>query len=69
MATVAAHGFGADRTIPLGLSPQATRWVTMMVERFSLWHRVEPRIDVWASIGALALAGAATVALFAVGPF
>lgn len=69
MATVAAPGFGQDRTISLDLSPQTARWVMMMVERFSLWHRVEPRIDVWASAGALTLAGMATVALIAVGPF
>lgn len=69
MATVAAPGFGIDRTIPLGSSRRAARWVAMMVERFALWHRVEPRIDVWASAGALALAGAATLTLFVAGRF
>ncbi|HET6403810.1 MAG TPA: hypothetical protein VFH78_04130 [Candidatus Thermoplasmatota archaeon] len=37
----------------------------MMMERFSVWHRIEPRVDVWASAGALALAGASTALLFA----
>ena len=69
VATVAAPGFGVDRTIPMVSSRGATQWVLMMVERFAVWHRVEPRIDVWASAGALALAGVATVALVAVGSF
>lgn len=37
----------------------------MMVERFERWHRVEPRADVWASAGALAVAGVATAVLYA----
>lgn len=69
MATVAAPAFGVDRTIPLGLSRRAARRVAMLVERFALWHRVEPRIDVWASAGALALAGAATITLLVAGRF
>lgn len=37
--------------------------------RFAMWHGVEPRADVWASAGALALAVAASVLVMIGGPF
>lgn len=65
MTTVAATPFGNDRTFSWALSRRAALWRSMMMERFSVWHRIEPRVDVWASAGALALAGASTALLFA----
>lgn len=34
-----------------------------MRDRFAVWQRAEPRIDAWASYGALAVAGLAVGAL------
>lgn len=70
MATVALPAsVGAPRTISMGWSRRASHLRSMLVERFAVWHRVEERIDVWASFGALAVAGAATAVGAAVGLF
>ena len=53
----------------MGWSRRKAYALGMMVERFAVWHGVEQRIDVWASAGALAVGGLATLAAFAVGPF
>jgi len=37
--------------------------------RFEDWTRSEPRVDAWASYGALACAAVASLALLVVGPF
>lgn len=70
MATVALpHPVGPHRTFSMGLSRRAYQRLTMMGERFALWHTVEPRVDVWASAGALTLAGVATIAVLVLGRF
>ncbi|HVM45670.1 MAG TPA: hypothetical protein VM582_07015 [Candidatus Thermoplasmatota archaeon] len=69
MATVALPSVGSSRTMSVGSSLRATHALRMMAERFALWHTVERRIDVWASAGALAVAGIATFVTFAVAPF
>lgn len=65
MATIALPSVGGSRTLSTGLSRRTARWAAMIAQRFSLWHRVEPPIDVWASAAALAVAALSTGALFA----
>lgn len=73
MATVALPMVGSGPTLSMDWSRRAASRVRMLAravaDRFALWTRLEARADAWASWGALGFAAAATLALFAVGPF
>lgn len=73
MATVMGSQVGAHPTVPVDRSPRTRSRVLMTLvhveRRMAAWIRTEPRVDAWASYGALGFAGAVTLALLALRSF